>query len=199
MDDNIFKLLFPFYARAFRIKEEKKRIRFDIRRLKVELSQEDKEKEAEEVFRKIELLPEFKTANTILIYWSTGDELPTQSVIAKWSQDKFIVLPTVKGDKLKLKRYEPNVKMVQRALGIYEPDLPETYSGKIDLVVVPGVAFDLKKNRVGRGKGYYDRYFRRNKVFKIGVGFDLQLLNSIPTRRFDKRMDKVISSSNTIE
>jgi len=199
MDENILKLIFPFYEKAFRIDQEKKRIRFDIRQMKDELNQEQKEKEAEMVFKKIESMEEFKTANTILIYWSTGDELPTQTAIYKWSNEKILVLPTVKGDKLKLKVYDQNVKMVQRALGIYEPDLPETYTGKIDLAIVPGVAFDFKKNRLGRGKGFYDRYFRKNKILKIGVGFDLQLLYSVPARRFDKRMDKIITPSNTIE
>ena len=198
MNDNILNLLFPFYARAFRIDQEKKQIRFDIRHLKDQLSIEEKKNEAEAVFSKIESMDEFKSAKTILIYWSTGDELPTQSFIQKWSTEKVLVLPAIKGDNLKLKIYDQNVKMVQHALGIYEPDLPETYTGEIDLAIVPGVAFDLKKNRLGRGKGFYDRYFRRNKTLKIGVGFDLQLLDSVPARRFDKRMNIIITPSHTI-
>ncbi len=199
MNEDLLKLILPFYAKSLRIDEEKKHLRFEIRHLKDSLSLEEKEKEAEIVFAKIESMDEFKSAKTILIYWSTGDELPTQSFIQKWSNEKILVLPAIKGDNLKLKVYGQNVKMVQHALGIYEPDLPETYTGKVDLAIVPGVAFDLKKNRLGRGKGFYDRYFRRNKTLKIGVGFDLQLLDSVPARRFDKIMDKIITPSHIVE
>ncbi len=199
MLDKIINLLFPFYDRAFRIDEEKKQIRFDMRHLKEELSTEEKENEAAKVFQRIEKMPEFIEANTILIYWSTTDELPTHNFIQKYCNQKLIILPSINADKLVLKRFSSDVTMVQRALGIWEPDLLEIYSGKIDLVIVPGVAFDSKKNRLGRGKGYYDRFFRRNKTLKIGVGFDFQLINKVPINRNDMRMDRIVTPSKTIE
>lgn len=199
MLDKIINLLFPFYDRAFRIDEEKKQIRFDMRHLKEELSTEEKENEAAKVFQRIEKMPEFIEANTILIYWSTTDELPTHNFIQKYCNQKLIILPSINADKLVLKRFSSDATMVQRALGIWEPDLLEIYSGKIDLVIVPGVAFDSKKNRLGRGKGYYDRFFRRNKTLKIGVGFDFQLINKVPINRNDMRMDRIVTPSKTIE
>jgi len=199
MLEKIINILFPFFDKGFRIDEEKKQIRFEMRHLKDELTEDQKEKEANAVFRKIELMPEFQAANTILIYWSTTDELPTQSFIKKWCSEKLIILPSINGQKLFLKRFSPEVPMIQRALGIWEPDLTEVFSGKVDLVIVPGVAFDTKKNRLGRGKGYYDRFFRRNKTLKIGVGFEFQLLSSVPINRMDIRMDRIVTSSTIIE
>ena len=117
----------------------------------------------------------------------------------KWKDEKLIILPSIKGRKLRLKRYSSDVNLVQRALGIWEPDLKEIYDGKVDLVIVPGVAFDSKKNRLGRGKGYYDRFFRKHKTLKIGVGFDFQLIDSVPLNNWDKRLDLIITPSNTIE
>ena len=191
-------IIFPFFTNSFEIDEEKKRIRFDIKHLKEELIPEEKEKAAKAVFDQIEVLYEFKIAKTILIYWATPDELPTQEFIKKWKDEKLIILPSIKGRKLILKRYSSEAGLIQRALGIYEPDLSETFEGKIDLTIVPGVAFDSKKNRLGRGKGYYDRFFKKQKTFKIGVGFDLQMITDVPVSSYDKRLDMIITPSNKI-
>jgi len=182
-----------------KISSEKKEIRRKISELKKQLSEFQKQQEANTVFDKIELLPEFKTAKSILIYWSTPDELPTHEIIKKWIDKKQIVLPTVHGDDLILKSYCSNGALKQGALDIWEPDSQENYTGSIDLVIVPGVAFDMKKNRLGRGKGYYDRYFMDNNSTKIGVGFDFQFLPEIPVYKLDVKMDKIITASNTIE
>ncbi|MEI8273582.1 MAG: 5-formyltetrahydrofolate cyclo-ligase [Paludibacter sp.] len=195
----IMDVLFPFFSNSFEIDEEKKRIRFDLKHIKEDLSDEEKEIAAAAVFGKLESLSEFKSAKTIMIYWSAPDELPTQTFIKKWKDEKLIILPSIKGRKLRLKRYSSDVNMVQRALGIWEPDLKEIFDGKVDLVIVPGVAFDSKKNRLGRGKGYYDRFFRKQKTLKIGVGFDFQLINSVPLNTWDKRLDLILTPSNTIE
>jgi len=188
-----------FSNKSERIKEEKKVIRREIRDKKSDLTEEQKQKEAFSVFKKIEQLLEFKQADSILMYWSTGDELPTQDAINKWVTTKTILLPSIKGHKMVLKKFFPEAPMIQRQLGIWEPDLPNVYDGKIDLVIVPGIAFDRKKNRLGRGKGYYDRFFARNKALKIGVGFDFQLMDKIPIERTDKRMDKIITMLDIIE
>ncbi len=196
---SIRDIVFPFFSNSFEIDEEKKRIRFDIKHLKENLSIEEKEKAAKEVFAKIEAISEFNEAKTILIYWATPDELPTQDFIKKWKDEKLIILPSIKGRKLKLKRYTSDANMIQHTLGIWEPNLTETFEGNIDLVVVPGVAFDTKKNRLGRGKGYYDRFFKKKRTIKIGVGFDFQLINSVPVNSWDKRLDMIITPSTTIE
>jgi 5-formyltetrahydrofolate cyclo-ligase len=182
-----------------KISTEKKEIRRKIRELKKQLTEFQKQLEANTVFDKIESLPEFKAAKSILLYWSTPDELPTHKIIKKWIDNKQIVLPTVHGDDLVLKSYCSNGALKQGALGIWEPDSQEDYTENIDLVIVPGVAFDQTKNRLGRGKGYYDRYFMNNNSTKIGVAFDCQFLSEVPSSELDVKMDKVITASNSIE
>lgn len=194
----LIDILFPFFGKSFRVDEEKKQIRFDLKHLKEELLEDEKTKAGNDVFRKIEELPQFVNSQVIMVYWSTPDELPTQDFIKKWHQKKLLILPSIKGNKLNLKRYSSEAGMVQRALGIYEPGLTEIYSGKIDLIIVPGVAFDRKKNRLGRGKGYYDRFFQKTKAFKIGVGFDCQLIEKVPVNMLDKSLDMVVTPSDTI-
>ncbi|HET7732756.1 MAG TPA: 5-formyltetrahydrofolate cyclo-ligase [Paludibacter sp.] len=198
MNDLINQILSLFSKKSATVIAEKKQIRQEIRSLKKLLTDEQKQAEAKAVFEKIEMLPEFKIAETILMYWSTTDELPTQAAISNWCTEKQLFLPSINGEKMVLKHYSPNGKLVQKSLGIWEPDLAERYDGKIDLVIVPGIAFDRKKNRLGRGKGYYDRFFKKFKPVKIGVGFDFQLMHSIPVAKHDIKMDKIITPSQTI-
>lgn len=199
MNKLIFNLLAFLKTNSRRIRREKEQIRLSMHDLKKMLSEDQKQKEAEVVFRKIELLPEFKTANSILIYWSTSGELPTHNIVKIWSQDKLIILPSVHNDQMVLNRYTSQEKLIQKALDIWEPNLTQPYKGKVDLAIVPGIAFDKNKNRLGRGKGFYDRFLKKNNLYKIGVGFDCQLCNSFLTKKTDMRMDKIITPSNTIE
>ncbi|HZK69662.1 MAG TPA: 5-formyltetrahydrofolate cyclo-ligase [Paludibacter sp.] len=177
----------------------KNEIRQQICELKKQLLKDQKAQAADSVFMKIELLPEFKSAKTILMYWSTTDELPTHKFVGKWSVEKEILLPSVVGDDIVIKKYSAKENLKRGNLGIYEPETDGLYMGKIDLAIVPGVAFDLKRNRLGRGKGYYDRFFNDVETQKWGVGFDFQVVSSVPVNNDDKPMNKVISPTKTIE
>ncbi len=174
---------------------EKNKVRLQIREMKKEITDIQKQNEATSVFEKIELLPEFIKAKTIFIYWSLPDELPTHDFIEKCCNAKQILLPAINENEMKPKKYISGNQMKQGLLGIFEPDLEENFDGKIDLTIVPGMAFDLKKNRLGRGKGYYDRFFKENNSFKIGICFDFQIVDIIPVSDHDFRMDKIIAHS----
>ena len=146
MNDLINEIFSFFSKKNATVIADKKQIRQEIRSLKKFLTVEQKQAASNAVFQKIEALSEFKTADTILIYWSTPDELPTQDTISKWCTQKQIFLPAIDGEKMVLKHYSPDGKMVQKSLGIWEPDLSESYDGKIDLVIAPGIAYDREKN-----------------------------------------------------
>ena len=178
---------------------EKELIRERIKKKKQQLTDKEKEIEAANVFEKIEALPEFINAHNIMIYWSMPDELPTHNFIIRWSKKKTMLLPVVKGDDMLIKPFSTKEELKQGSLGIWEPDVQKEYLNSIDLVIVPGVAFDRDKSRLGRGKGYYDRYFINKRIVKIGVCFDFQLLESIPVDSFDIKMDKVVTNSILIE
>ena len=178
---------------------EKELIREKIKKKKQQLTDKEKEIEAANVFEKIEALPEFINAHNIMIYWSMPDELPTHDFIIRWSKKKTMLLPVVKGEDMLIKPFSTKEELKQGSLGIWEPDTQKEYLNSIDLVIVPGVAFDRNKSRLGRGKGYYDRYFINKRIVKIGVCFDFQLLESIPIDSFDIKMDKVVTNSFLIE
>ena len=147
------------------------------------------------VLAALEAHPAFRAANTILLYYSLKDEVDTHSFIRKWSNKKRIVLPVVVGDDLELRIYSGPEDMATGSYGIEEPtgELFTDYAA-IDFIAVPGVAFDSKGNRLGRGKGYYDRLLPRiPSAFKAGICFPFQLVEEVPAESFDIRMDIIIT------
>ena len=174
---------------------QKKEIRSKIKELKKKYSFEDKKARSIKIFEKIESLPEFIQAKTVMAYWSMDDEVNTHDFILKWFGKKQFVLPSVKGDELELRIFKGTKNMLEgSAFGISEPiDLFTDNLDSIDFIVVPGVAFDNQKNRLGRGKAYYDKLLKDTKAFKVGVCFEFQLLDSVPVNSFDIKMDLVVT------
>ena len=143
----------------------------------------------------LETHPAFRTAHTVLLYHSLKDEVDTHEFIRKWSSKKQILLPVVVGNELEVRKYTTPEELVQGAFGIKEPmgELFTNYA-LIDLIVVPGVAFDTKGNRLGRGKGYYDRLLPHiPSAYKAGICFPFQIVEEVPAESFDIRMDEIIT------
>ncbi len=178
---------------------DKARIREEIKRLKFKMSLEEKNHQAELVFQKIEALPEFQHAQKILMYWSMPDEMPTHDFIKKWSKSKTILLPVVKGDRMTVRTFTSESDLKQGKWKTMEPASLFHSKTVADLVIVPGIAFDKNKQRLGRGGGYYDRYFKHKEIQRWGIGFSFQLYDTIPTASFDIQMDKIITPDHLVE
>jgi 5-formyltetrahydrofolate cyclo-ligase len=148
-----------------------------------------------EIFSQLETHAIFKEALTVLFFYSLKDEPDTHSFIEKWSEKKEILLPAVCGENLELRVYNGCEGLLCGAYGIREPSgrLFTDYAS-IDLAVIPGMAFDCSGNRLGRGKGYYDRLLPHIFAYKVGVCFSFQLVEDVPTEEFDVRMDEIITS-----
>ena len=177
------------------IDQKKKEIRRQIRELKKQYFLEDKKRKSKFIFDQIEKLDEFIKSKTIMVYWSMDDEVYTHDFILKYYNDKEIILPVVNGNELELKIFTGLSNMEKGlAFGIDEP-VGGIYDNheKIDLIIVPGVAFDKKNNRLGRGKAYYDKLLKTTSAFKIGTCFDFQMIDSVPIDQYDIKMDLVIS------
>lgn len=177
---------------------KKKLLRQSIKDLKKNISSSQKEAQANRVFEKLEHLPEFINAQTIFIYWSLPDELPTHQFIEKWSFQKKFLLPSIENNEMLLKEFSGANDMKSGLLSIEEPNTLRTYEGVIDLIIVPGLGFDKQKNRLGRGKGFYDKFLKSDTTTKIGIGFDFQILNEVPTSEFDIAMDIIIAPDELI-
>lgn len=146
------------------------------------------------ILQKLEQLTEFIDAKTIMLYWSMDDEVYTHDFVCKWATQKKVILPCVKGETLDLKIFKGINQLVRgENFGIPEPDGPiYMQEDEIDFILVPGVAFDIENNRMGRGKAYYDRLLKSINAYKVGICFDFQVLNKVPIDEHDVKMDKIV-------
>ena len=165
---------------------------------------EEKVRRSEAVMRQVELLPEFRKSCVVLLYWSMADEVQTHDFVERWYSEKTLLLPCVDGDDLRLRQYTgPECMVAGEQFGIGEPtaDTPDwTDLGAVEMIVVPGVAFARKNNRMGRGRGFYDRLLKSTpNAVKVGVAYDFQMMDEIPVEVFDVPMDRVICESTTNE
>jgi 5-formyltetrahydrofolate cyclo-ligase len=175
--------------------EKKKELRKLIRQLKDKQNSESGFRESAEIMAAVEQLPAFIYASTVMAYWSIKGEVYTHDFVRKWSSRKRIILPSVDGDKMNLKLYEEGSNLIPGDLfSIPEPDGPLfTDYDSIDMIIIPGIAFDQSNSRMGRGKAYYDRFLHSSKAIKIGVCFRFQLFDEIPADEHDIKMDMVIT------
>lgn len=151
--------------------------------------------QSDEILALLENHPAFQAAQTVLLYHSLNDEVNTHSFIQKWSNRKRILLPVVKDNDLELCVYTGPEDLKTGKFGIKEPiGVPFTDYASIDIAIIPGVAFDHKGNRLGRGKGYYDRLLRYIPAYKVGICFPFQLIEEVPAEEFDIRMDIIITN-----
>ena len=177
---------------------EKNEIRYKMKSLRVVLPESSRRSAAREVFDRLERTAAFLMADRIMLYHSLPDELYTLDFLKKWSDRKRFYLPRVNGANLDVLPYE-ETRLELGSFHIEEPIGDHTTDpAEIELVVVPGVAYDRKGRRLGRGKGFYDRFLQHTKATKIGVGYEFQLLDELPAESHDISMDIVITQNNTI-
>lgn len=178
--------------------ENKKEIRERIKLLKKSISKAEKDVAADNVFSVLFSVDEWMKAQKILFYYSLPDELQTAKYLDIASKCKDTYLPRVNGDELEVIKYEPHSIGVG-AFNIFEPTSDKKIDiNDIDITIVPAVAFDIVGNRLGRGRGFYDRLLINSNVLKIGVAYDFQLLEHLPTERHDIKMDMIITPNNIL-
>lgn len=172
---------------------DKKELRAHIKSLKKLHTKEQLQEQSGIILAKLEQHPAFRKAAVVMIYSALPDEVQTQSFIEKWRDEKRIILPTVVGDDIIPVELTSTTGFAVGDFNILEPQ-NKPYEGSFDLIVVPGVAFDRNGNRIGRGRGYYDRFLCQHpNVKRIGICFDFQLVDEVPTEPNDISMDEIIS------
>lgn len=140
----------------------------------------------------------WRAAGVVLLYYALPDEVDTKILLdSAVFMGKTVLLPVVVGDSLELRVYEGLDSLSQGAFGILEPTgmiYPQSDYDKIDLAIIPGMAFDVYGNRLGRGKGYYDRLLPNlSNTYKVGVCFPFQKLDCIPSEPHDIKVNEVVS------
>ena len=150
---------------------------------------------------------EFQKADKILIYLSMDGEVGTDDLLGRaFELGKRVCVPIVNQDSEELLVSElpgPESSFRLGSFGVREPveeDLNFVPPDQIDLVVVPGLAFDRQGGRIGYGKGYYDRLLGRlgSEVPRIALAFDFQVLDAVPQDENDIRVDAIITEKSTM-
>ena len=165
-------------------------------------SREALEKRSFKVQKKLFSLAEFKNAKCVCFYVSLPSEVNTAGMIGKSLQmGKRVLVPKTNLENKELSLYEIKHRtkdLKKGAYGVMEPRPENTRLAgleEVDCLVIPGVVFDKKNNRIGRGKGYYDRFLKKfePEVFKIGLAFSFQVVSRIPVNAHDEPVDKVLT------
>ncbi|MCJ7572167.1 MAG: 5-formyltetrahydrofolate cyclo-ligase [Candidatus Thermoplasmatota archaeon] len=148
-------------------------------------------------------IDEFKKAKNILFYVSYDGEVFTHDAIKDAFIDKKVVVPISNKEdySLILSKLYSFEDLGEGPYGILEPKkekIKEISIDEIDLIIVPGIGFDLKGNRIGHGKGFYDRLLKNTNVPIIALAFEFQIIENIPIDSHDKPVDIIITEKRII-
>lgn len=168
------------------------------------LSAQEIRRKSNEIAQSLFHREEFLNAKEVCVYLSFGSEVRTEEIIEQCSLlEKKVVVPAMVNE---LGDLEPAEflgfdKLKKTFFGIQEPfPVKKVPIEEISLVIAPGVAFDMQKNRIGFGKGYYDRFLARlaHNVPIIALAFELQIVEPIEPTQNDIKMTKIITEKRLI-
>lgn len=189
------KMILPWV----RIKNEKKAVRAIIEQRRRIYPKEKIAEDSLHIIERIEATHSFKNAKTILIYYPIHNEVDLRELVRRHKDEKTFLLPVTHRHSMEARRYEGEDKLKRGRFSVPEPQT-EPWKGDIDLILVPGVVFDKKLHRIGRGGGYYDKFLAKNrKARKVGVCYDFQLKDKEIAHSWrDQLMDAIITPTLTI-
>ena len=182
---------------------KKDEIRKQILEKRSNLSLEEVDKKSELIIEN--LTPYLKNAQNIMIFTDMKNEVRITKVIELYPEKNFFISKIVnsKNREMKINKYNEN-ELVLHKFGYYESSSDDFYDEKIlDIVIVPALAFDSSKNRIGFGGGYYDTFLNKvrgknkNTLF-IGVCYDFQMIEEVPIEGHDITLDLVINESEVL-
>ena len=186
--------MLPIWRRS-KIKQEMRALLTQKRRI---LTKEQISEASSAIISRIEELPEWQSANVVLLYYPVHGEVDMRPLLESWKDRKTLLLPVAHSRTIEVRPYAGHDDLRKGRFRIPEPQTP-AYMGKIDMIIVPGVAFDRKLRRLGRGGGYYDRFLRRNKnIPHVAVAYDFQIVKEVPVTILDQRVSCIVTSSEVI-
>ncbi len=181
------------------VAEEKKILRGNILAVRDALTPEELSLRSRRIGEVLFKEEHFQKAETVAFYMPKGNEVDTKSMIERAMKEGKEVLVPVTNDKISMCKFTSFDDMLAGKFGVPEPKHHEPKDHAADVVLVPGVVFGLCMHRIGYGKGYYDKYFKESKAFRIGICFDFQLMDNLPTHEHDIPMELIITDKRLIK
>lgn len=185
--------------------QTKSEIRAYISEIKKSMSDTDIASLSEAIINQLITSDEYINSDNVLVYVSYNQEVRTDILIKQSIKaGKNVYVPKVFKDKdvkymefVKIKSYQD---LAPGYMGIMEPVIDDYASLKDGLLVMPGIAFDTQKNRIGYGGGFYDRYLQQHMsdFYKTAICFDYQIVEHIMSEEFDIKPDKIITEKRII-
>ena len=164
----------------------KDRAREQGRAARASLSPDTRARKNRALCRRLTRLKPFITARSVALYKAVGDEVDLSEAEALLrARGVRIYLPRCNGEQYEMALWKPDTPLERGPLGIPQPTGPAAGEHEIDLVLVPGLAFDVEGNRAGHGGGHYDRMLKKIRACRTGVAFNAQIVPRIETAPHD--------------
>lgn len=182
--------------------EEKAALRAALRRQAADLTPEERRDSDAALFARFLDLPQVAQAETILLYHGMGTEPDTKQLLAPlWAAGKRLALPRCTGPRaMEARVVTPSTPLHRHRYGMREPgaECPLVEPEELDLVLVPGLAFDKQGRRLGQGGGFYDCYLPRCTALTVALCRSCFLLEHIPREEHDCRVAGILTEQSTL-
>jgi 5-formyltetrahydrofolate cyclo-ligase len=172
----------------------KREIRDKFKEKRLFLSSEDVRDTSDKIIAKLAEVDRVWKAKSIMFYYPINKEVDLIPLMKNFLKNKKVLLPRIIENELVPFVVEDFEKVVLGKYNVLEPDTYK-FEEEIDVVIVPGVAFNKKGWRIGMGKGYYDKYLKDKKCVKIGVCFDFQITDKVYEEEHDIKMDLIVTEN----
>lgn len=183
--------------------ERKKHIREAIIRKRDAMPEEERHEKSLRIAEKIKDIPVYQKAHVLLIYRNFRSEVETEVIFDDaWKRNKTVCAPRVEGNEIRFCQVRSREDFESGVWGIQEPKMScpvfrEAEKGVDIFAILPGTVFDKKGRRIGYGGGYYDRYLEgRENIHTAALGFDIQVLDKIPSGPFDVCPEMIVTESH---
>lgn len=178
----------------------KKDIRKRILVKRSQMPQEEWKEKSRRIFEKVTVHPFFLEAKEIYCYVDYKNEVETRSIIERaWELGKKVAVPKIIEDEMHFFYINSFSELKEGYFHIMEPPTDAKAEGSDVLVIMPGAVFDKNRNRIGYGKGFYDRYLEEHPSYQtLALAFELQFVENIPVDSHDKKPKVIIAEDKMI-
>ncbi len=189
------------------IKERKRELRDKIRKMLGELSDKERQAKTEKIEEQLFGFANFMESKVSLLYADSTSGLDPREILKRClDQHKIVVLPAFDKEKFRMELMKVDsldADMKRKSRGFPEPDerrCKKVPVDRLDIAIIPGLAFDEKGSRIGSGEGYYDRFIPQLSATtrKVALAFEEQIVQQVPMQSHDKHVDIVITDERII-